>query len=348
MQRNGSARTIAKRLAVALLLLFFVQKSAIAQDAQEYLNNALNQIESCTINRDKISWNDVCRRAQSMAINASKPSDTYPAITYALSQLNDNHSFMMTPDKRPVAFPPGTKRMADNRPQRATQRQDTGGFLQSRKGRIGHVVIGAISGDEMQLKDYCKKLRAQVARCRTYGVKGWVIDLRGNSGGNMWPMLVGIGPVLGAGTIGYFNFRNHFMPWYYRQGAAGVIGPGGANANFSIVDGLSDYHEQAPIAVLIDRNTLSSGEAVAIAFKNRANTRFFGERTGGLSTANKTITLSDGATIMVTSSYEADRNKTVYPSFVEPDMTIEQGKIPCGAPSDPVIAAALQWIDSAY
>lgn len=328
---------------LTFLFLALGQRSAFAQDAQAYLNNALNQIESHSINRDQVRWSDVRSRAQSMTINATKPSDTYQAITYALSQLNDNHSFMLTPEGRPVAFPSGTKRMVDTRPRKFIQRQETGGFLQSRKGRIGHVVIGSISGDEMKLKDYCKVLRAQVNRCRNYGVKGWVIDLRGNGGGNMWPMLVGIGPVLGAGTIGYFTFGKHFNPWYYRQGAAGVLG----RANFSIVDGMSDYHEQAPIAVLIDRNTLSSGEAVSIAFKGRANTRFFGERTGGLATANQTIKLSDGATIMVTTCYEADRNKTVYPSAIEPDMTVDQGKIACGAANDPVIAAALQWIDSA-
>lgn len=346
MYSNGSARKSRSLVVLVLCALLSQQVPAFAQDAQEYLQNALKQIEKCSINRDRINWLDVCNRAQSMALNASRPSDTYPAITYVLSQLQDNHSYMMRPDGRPVPFPPGTKHIADNRPRRFTQRQETGGFLQSRKGRIGHVVIGSISGDEMQLKDYCRKLRAQVGRCRTYGLKGWVIDLRGNTGGNMWPMLVGIGPVLGAGTIGYFVYGKDFTPWYYKQGAAGVRAMGSEHANFSIVDGMSDYHEQAPIAVLIDRNTLSSGEALGIAFKGRANTRFFGERTGGLATANKTIQMSDGATIQVTSCYEADRNKNVYPSAIDPDVTIDQGKIACGAPNDPVIAAAIQWIDS--
>ena len=33
---------------------------------------------------------------------------------------------------------------------------------------------------------------------------GWIVDLRGNGGGNMWPMLAGIGPILGEGIAGYF------------------------------------------------------------------------------------------------------------------------------------------------
>jgi len=348
MYSYDCARKITSLISFGAFILLGTQAPVLAQDAREYFDNALKLIETRSMKRDQVQWSEVRSRAQSMVTNASRPSDTYPAITYVLSQLQDNHSFMMTPENRPVPFPAGTKRMADNRPRRYTQRQDTGGFLQSRKGRIGHVVIGSISGDEMKLRDYCKALRAQVNRCRNYGVKGWIIDLRGNGGGNMWPMLAGIGPVLGAGTIGYFVSGKFFTPWYYRQGAAGVRAMGNERANFSVVDGMSDYHEQAPIAVLIDRNTLSSGEALSIAFKGRSNTRFFGERTGGLATANDTLKLSDGATIMLTTCYEADRNKNVYPSAIDPDMIVDQGKVACGAPNDPVIAPAIQWMDSGH
>jgi C-terminal processing protease CtpA/Prc len=29
---------------------------------------------------------------------------------------------------------------------------------------------------------------------------GWIVDLRNNGGGNMWPMLTGIGSILGEGV----------------------------------------------------------------------------------------------------------------------------------------------------
>jgi len=32
---------------------------------------------------------------------------------------------------------------------------------------------------------------------------GWIIDLRGNSGGNMYPMLAGLSSLLGEGVLGY-------------------------------------------------------------------------------------------------------------------------------------------------
>ena len=35
-------------------------------------------------------------------------------------------------------------------------------------------------------------------------MKGWIVDLRGNFGGNMWPMLLSVEPLIGNGTLGYF------------------------------------------------------------------------------------------------------------------------------------------------
>ena len=31
-------------------------------------------------------------------------------------------------------------------------------------------------------------------------------DLRGNIGGNMWPMIAGVGPILGDGIIGWIVY----------------------------------------------------------------------------------------------------------------------------------------------
>lgn len=73
------------------------------------------------------------------------------------------------------------------------------------------------------------------------------------------------------------------------------------------------------MAVLTDHGTASSGEAVAIAFKRRLDTRFFGTATCGLSTANETITLDDGATLLLTVSVMADRARTPYGDVVVPD-----------------------------
>jgi len=64
---------------------------------------------------------------------------------------------------------------------------------------------------------------------------GWIVDLRGNVGGNMWPMLAGIGPVLGEGDdLGEFFTLDSHSTWKYRDGVAAD-----ANNVITLSDGAS-------------------------------------------------------------------------------------------------------------
>jgi carboxyl-terminal processing protease len=106
------------------------------------------------------------------------------------------------------------------------------------------------------------------------------VDLRGNVGGNMWPMLAGIGPLLGEGDdLGEFMNTSGHSVWVYRSGTAAEVENGKLNAYPSVAG--EPYHVAGlpNVAVLIDRSTGSSGEAIAVAFRGRADTRFFGQHT---------------------------------------------------------------------
>ena len=119
----------------------------------------------------------------------------------------------------------------------------------------------------------------------------------------------------------------------------------GRHANFKIQESIPDC-ANAPIAVLIDQATASSGEALTISFKGRANTIFIGQHTRGLSTNNESIKLADGAVLYLTTSAEADRNHVLYECGIAPDTTVEQGDIPLGDKSDPCVKAALKWFQN--
>ena len=57
-----------------------------------------------------------------------------------------------------------------------------------------------------------------------------------------------------------------------------------------------------PVDVLTGPRTASAGEAVAIAFRGRPDTRSFGEPTFGVPTANAPYLLSDGALVVLTTA----------------------------------------------
>jgi C-terminal processing protease CtpA/Prc len=74
--------------------------------------------------------------------------------------------------------------------------------------------------------------------------------------------------------------------------------------------------------VLSNLGIASSGEATLIAFRLRPDTRSFGEPTCGLSTANRTYPLSDGATLTLTTSVMADRAKNPFGDRITPDEVL--------------------------
>jgi carboxyl-terminal processing protease len=90
------------------------------------------------------------------------------------------------------------------------------------------------------------------------------------------------------------------------------------------------------VAVLTDIGVASSGEAIAIAFRARPNTRSFGTSTCGLSTAVAQFPLNRGGRIAVMTRVMADRTMMKYGGVVEPDELV----------SDPAEAVprALAWL----
>jgi C-terminal processing protease CtpA/Prc len=164
---------------------------------------------------------------------------------------------------------------------------------------------------------------------------GWIVDLRSNGGGNMWPMVAGLGPILGEGPLGYFIGPTGVETlWEYRNGAS-------TSGGFVVSTVSPPYvlrRQQPRVAVLSDVGIASSGEATLIAFRLRPNPRSFGQPTCGLSTANSTSTLSGGATFTITTSVMADRAKNRFGDSIAPDEVI----------SDPsqAIQRAIEWLQT--
>ena len=71
--------------------------------------------------------------------------------------------------------------------------------------KFGYVNIPDFSGGGEAATEFADVLQGEIERVDVEGVCGWVVDLRKNYGGNMWPMLAGVGPVLGEGIAGFLR-----------------------------------------------------------------------------------------------------------------------------------------------
>jgi C-terminal processing protease CtpA/Prc len=162
--------------------------------------------------------------------------------------------------------------------------------------------------------------------------------MRNSRGGNMWPFLAAMGPVIGEGTLGFFiDAHKKATPWGYAAGRAWLDTEGATPATIEMPHKLATSNPR--VALLTDIGVASSGEAIAIAFRGRPNTRSFGTATCGLSTAVNQLPLKQGGRIGVVTSVMADRTKTPYGKTVDPDEVVK----------DPaaVVPRALAWLRTA-
>jgi len=174
-------------------------------------------------------------------------------------------------------------------------------------------------------------------------INGWIVDLRRNKGGSVWPMLVAIGVLLGEGEVGKFVYRDgREEVWYYATGTATLNDKEMASA---LIEDIPDYRD-APVALLLSPLTASAGELLTIAFSGRKKTRTFGEPTSGIPTANTNFELADGAHLVLTTAACADRNGRLYLESLAPDEVLESDWSNFSSDSDPLIQAALKWLRS--
>jgi len=265
-----------------------------------------------------VDWATVEPAVRAFAAGASKTSETYPAIRYLLSSLGDRHSFLMPPAQT-TEFATGA---VQNPPPDVKTLPD----------RIGYISVPGYNGAEMQsMQAYTRRTHKLLVATAPSVACGWVVDLRGNTGGNMRPMLGGLKPFLGDAGLGTFEGRSGKSATWIAGQIVSIDPPATLNAL-----------ENSWVAVLTGPRTVSSGEAVTISFRGRPHTRSFGQNTAGLSTANSTVRLPDGSMMLLTTAIELDRDGNRYGDVVTPDEVIPAE--PAGAGEDRVLKAAIAWL----
>lgn len=298
--------------------------SELSEVAEDYLNTVLDIMQANSIKRYEIDWPEFRTRVTDSAGAARQTQETYDAIRFAIELIGDNHSFFQPPTSVSPAMemmplqviPPSAKHLGWG---------------------IGYVDVPAFGAGYEEANALASEYHRLIQGVDTLGVCAWIVDLRGNTGGNMWPMLAGIGPIVGEGILGFFVDPDSIVrTWSYEDGSSRLDG--------SVLAVAENPYELAspypPVAVLTNRLTASSGEATAIAFRGRVGASSIGDPTWGVPTANQAFPLSDGARLILTVSYMADRTGRQYGDKLQPDHRVQVG---ISKHPDPQIDAGVTW-----
>jgi len=275
--------------------------------ANKLLDEAISIVRKNALHAKDVDWTAREPEIRALAAGAQQPSDVHGAIKYLLTVLGDGHSFFMPPAETAA----NAKGGADNPMPAIAARNDV----------VSIAMPGYSGTDPAAARAYALRMFKALEESSASARCGWIVDLRSNGGGNMYPMLNGLKPFLGDDRLGYFVTSTQKQPWETR----GLVKPPTQLMTL----------RSAWVAVITGPHTASSGEIVAIAFRGRSHVRSFGQPTAGLTTANRGFKLSDGSSIALAVSVDADRTGRVYGGKLDPDEVVDDTA---------VLDAASKWL----
>lgn len=328
-----------------LVVAIFISSNLLTAQEQKLIESILEITKEQSIYKDNVDWNIVDKKVKE-AVN-SKGNSIFekisPAVSLLLDELNDGHSFIKYKDQRAwratqVDF---FERINEQtkKARKLTDQQKIKTFRLEEN--IGYIEIPAIDPYKgASEKELAQILRDALCKLNLEDLKGIIVDLRLNTGGDMWPILSGIAPLLKPGKIGYTIIDGEpKISWSIKKGNVYY-----GNKKRIKIKSNCETDENIKIALLIGPSTGSSGEMTAISFIGQSNTKLFGERTAGYVTGNNTIHLEDDLDYFLASSYVADRNKNEYKKAIDPDVEIIGGDNYDNLSKDKKISEALKWI----
>jgi carboxyl-terminal processing protease len=307
-----------------------MERYDLSPEAQLYVATALDIMESHSINRDIIEWPAFREEVYRRAYGARSSSDTYAAIRFALNRIEQN-GYFVTPQT--IA--------QENQLVELQPRSEIEGRLVGE--RIGYIQIPTTRYYDPEV--YANAMQDRIRQVDGPQVCGWVVDLRGNTGGGIGPMLVGAGPILGEGMTAGFQYPDGSKAfWHYIDGELVFEDSGIFETALTYLKrpAYRLKHPDPSVAVLTDFGTAGAGEALVIAFKGKTGTRSFGQPTAGATVGSSTFMLSDGAQLVIITSYMIDSQGVVYNSTLRPDQLVwDLGQ---AGDQDPIIQAGVDWL----
>ena len=284
----------------------------VPPSAERYGKDALATIGKNGIYSGSDEWKSTYEECLKMIENAESYEDTYPAIKKALSVCGGKHSMLMTKSES----------------QSTSDSYDEVLPTVSLDGDIAIIKLPDFLGTAEAGRKYAKVAEDFIHDNRDK-VKGVVLDLRGNTGGDMGPMATAVSSLLPDGELMYYHYRSYDVPVTLKDGVISNAGTGGKSL-------YPDEKLNVPVAILTDDMTASSGEALTLCFRGLENVKTFGAPTAGYTSVNMLYSLYDGAQLYLTVAFDKARTGEIFKeTSIEPDVA-----------TDSPLEAALEWLRS--
>lgn len=328
-----------------LCLLFFGSQclAQLPANLDEY--PVLQIAKETSLYKANVDWDVVCKEYIQLAKHSE---DSYEKLTYLLNATGDSHgTFRSASDYRILAHFTAWDQLEerDERPSNSKFHNEVINNPNARfefkriGGDTGYLKVVGIGPQNPVIED-ARTILGGITVLKEQGVDKWILDLRYNGGGNMNPMLAGLAPLLGDGKIGGSIDGDKEVLQTYEIKNGQFYDSGRLVAD---LENKLKSPSQEKVAVLTSRYTASSGELVAVAFKGRPGTVFFGEKTSGLTSVTGFDRINEDMIMLISKAFYTDRNGKVYEHGVEVDRKIVFEEY-AEEENDQILLQSLEWL----
>ena len=274
---------------ILILLMTLLVMASCSEPNTKYVKKAVRIMDQNGIYAQGPEW----EKAKQEALSAKPASleEAQEIVTKAGKVAGGKHTYLMTTDE-----------VTEN---------DTSSWempmVELLDNNIAFIKLPAFSGNAEEGIKYANTVLNDLLD----SPQGAIIDLRGNRGGNMYPMIAAVHRFLPDDVILKFSSRKR---------------PVSINTFFILqIVGLEKQAAiDCPVALLTDDWTGSSGEAVLICFRGLPNTRTFGLPTAGYCSCNQPFALPDGSQLVLTTGEDIARTGEAFcDDPIAPDMLTE-------------------------
>ena len=290
---------IHNKITSSLLLLLAVSACGLIGENQKtpvgFVRHCVRMLDREALYADRPEWREAKTAILAEAKTFTTMDQAHEAISRAAKVAGGKHSSLIAPITDTTSYPEVAPEVA---------------LLD---GNILHIVLPFHTGVKVPDSQYIHIVLDFLYE--HLDADGVILDLRGNTGGNMGPMIASVSPLLPDDVILRFKGRTRTTPIYLESVLRGV----GLSA-----ESIKKLPASTPVAILTDEGTGSSGEATLLCFRGLDNVRTFGCPTAGYASANVTKFLSDGYMLVITTASDMARTGEIFcDDPIEPDVRTE-------------------------
>ena len=305
-----------KYIRLLIVLLQLLMLCSCSNSSDRFADDLIEKFKAESLNSGSIDWNTFNQKVKK-SFKVSKEA----GIIEALTLNNNRHTYYYLSGKLLKG------RYSEVLPEDTCYAM--GYFKKKNFRHIGYINIPKFyntnaSERESRQKSisYINEILDSIKAQDQAFISTWVIDLRYNYGGDMWPMLIALSPFFNDGTLGYFKSHQMNERWRKENHKIFLANTAQNDRVFNDAIPYKIKNKHAKIAVLIGKGTQSAGEATAIALKSIKGIKFFGTVSKGLATSNRQINMGNNEFLVLTNGFMLDVNGKKYINGIQPDYKV--------------------------